>query len=118
MSLLDKKVGGLGLRRIREFNLALLGKWCWRLLEDRKGLWFRLLAARYGLVGGRLQVGGRERSVWWRTIVNIRDGDGLVSSSWFPDNLRLNVGNGASSLFWLDGWVGAVPLNVRFRRFM
>ena len=92
----------MGVSRIREFNLELLGKWCWRLLEDKEGLWFRLLAARYGLVGGQLDVGGRERSVWWRTTVNIRDGYGLVSSSWFPNNLRLNVSKGSNSLIWLD----------------
>jgi hypothetical protein len=28
----------LGMRQLREFNLALLGKWCWRLLMDRGGL--------------------------------------------------------------------------------
>jgi len=49
-------------------------------------------------------------------IASIRDGDGVVSGSWFPDNLCLNVGNGVSSLFWLDRWVGEVPLCVRFRR--
>jgi len=26
----SKEVGGLGVRRLREFNLSLLGKWCWR----------------------------------------------------------------------------------------
>ncbi|MCI66053.1 putative non-LTR retroelement reverse transcriptase related, partial [Trifolium medium] len=29
-----------------EFNTALLGKWCWRMLVDRGGLWFRVLATR------------------------------------------------------------------------
>jgi len=27
----------LGVRQLREFNLTLLGKWCWRLLVDREG---------------------------------------------------------------------------------
>ena len=53
----SKEVGGLGVRRIREFNIALLGKWCWRLLEDRDSLWFRVLEARYGTEGGRLREG-------------------------------------------------------------
>lgn len=43
-----KEYGGLGVRQLREFNLALLGKWCWRMLVDRGGLWYRVLVARYG----------------------------------------------------------------------
>ncbi|MCI51565.1 cytochrome P450, partial [Trifolium medium] len=45
--------GGLGVRQLREFNIALLGKWCWRMLVDRGGLWFRVLAARYETERGR-----------------------------------------------------------------
>lgn len=60
---LDKEVGGLRVRRIREFNVVLLGNWCWRHVSDREGLWFRLLAAKYGLVWRRLQGGGSEGSV-------------------------------------------------------
>ncbi|GAU23450.1 hypothetical protein TSUD_331480 [Trifolium subterraneum] len=42
-SCLRKKYGGLGVRQLREFNLVLLGKWCWRMLVDIVGLrgaWF------------------------------------------------------------------------------
>jgi hypothetical protein len=50
---------------------------------------FRLLAVRYGLEGGRLQSGGREGSVWWREIVNICDGFGLVGGAWYPKTTTL-----------------------------
>jgi len=55
----------LEVRRIREFNFALLGRWRWRLLIDSSSLWFRVLASRYGVEGGafrgeaaRLEFGG------------------------------------------------------------
>jgi hypothetical protein len=43
---------------LREFNVALLGKWCWRMLVAKEGLSYRVLKARYGEVGGRLKEGG------------------------------------------------------------
>jgi hypothetical protein len=35
---LQNEYGGLGVRRLMEFNLPLLGKWCWRMLVERDGL--------------------------------------------------------------------------------
>jgi hypothetical protein len=85
-------------RQLREFNLALLGKWCWRMLVDRGGMWFRVLAARYGMEWGRLRDGWRRRkSSWWREIVRIRDGAGGIDGGWF--------GDGANTFFELTpGW--------------
>jgi hypothetical protein len=60
----SQEVEGLGVRRIRDFNRALLGKWCWRLLVERDSLWFRVLSSRYGVEGGQLSAGGREASSW------------------------------------------------------
>jgi len=37
---MPKEEGGLGVRRLREFNVVLLGKWCWRMLVDKEGLWY------------------------------------------------------------------------------
>ena len=49
-----KEHGGLGVRKLKEFNCALLGKWCW---VDREGLWYHVLVAHYGEVGGRWGAG-------------------------------------------------------------
>jgi len=35
---LRREYGGMCVRRLREFNIALLGKWCLRLLVERDGL--------------------------------------------------------------------------------
>lgn len=54
-----KEFRGLRVIRIREFNAAHLGVWCWRLREEKERLWRRVLAARYGEVGGRIDKGER-----------------------------------------------------------
>ncbi|PNX76937.1 cysteine-rich receptor-like protein kinase, partial [Trifolium pratense] len=113
---LRKEYGGLGVRRLREFNLALLGKWCWRMLVDREGMWFRVLAARYGVEGGRLRVGGRHGSMWWREIASIREGDEGSGGSWFGDHVVRRVGDGSDTLFWTDPWLGETPFRERFGR--
>jgi hypothetical protein len=113
---LRKEYGGLGVRSLREFNIALLGKWCWRLLVERDGLWRRVLVARYGAEDGGLEDGGRSCSSWWWEIVRIRDGIGEGGEGWFGSGIRRQVGDGGETNFWRDCWCGNVPFCVRFRR--
>jgi len=56
--LFTKGVWRAGVWKLREFNIAHLEKWCWRMLLDKGWLWYRVLKARYMEVGGRLQEGG------------------------------------------------------------
>ncbi|PNX64609.1 alpha-1,6-xylosyltransferase, partial [Trifolium pratense] len=78
------------------------GKWCWRMLVDREGMWFRVLAAWYGLERGRLRAGGRHRSTWWREIASIREGVGVSESRWFGDHVVRRVGDGVDTFLWTD----------------
>jgi len=86
------------------------------MLVDKEGLWYRVLNARYGEEGRRLREGGRDSSVWWRMLSDIRCGVALGVESWFEDNVRRIVGGGGSTYFWLDNWVGGAPLRVQFPR--
>ncbi|CAJ2644534.1 unnamed protein product [Trifolium pratense] len=113
---LRKEYGGLGVRQLREFNLALLGKWCWRLLVDREGLWFRVLAGRYGVERGRLCEGGARGSTWWRELARIRDGGGEVGRGWFREYVLRQVGDGSDTFFWTDPWVDGTSLRDRYGR--
>jgi hypothetical protein len=113
---LRKEYGGLGVRQLEEFNTALLGKWCWRMLVDRGGLWYRVLAARYGVEQGQLREGGRKGSAWWREISRIRDGVGGLRPGWFGESVMRKVGDGAETLFWSDPWLSGIPLSVRYGR--
>jgi hypothetical protein len=44
---LPKDLGGLGLRKIREVNLALISKLGWKLLNNSKSLWVSQLHCKY-----------------------------------------------------------------------
>jgi hypothetical protein len=90
--------------------VALLGKWCWRMLVEKEGLWYQVLKARYGEVGGRLVEGGRDSSIWWRMLSDIRGGLSVRAEGWFEDDVRRRVGGGSNTYFWLDNWVGGLPL--------
>ena len=62
---LPKQNGGLGIKDIRTFNKALLGKWRWDLFHKHKELWARILASKYG--GWRSLVDAKRvsnESVW------------------------------------------------------
>ncbi|GAU41596.1 hypothetical protein TSUD_196650 [Trifolium subterraneum] len=98
------------------FFKAPSGKWCWRMLVDREGLWFRVLAARYGVERGRVCVGGTCGSSWWREVARLRDGGGEAGGGWFEGNISRQVGDGSNTFFWTDPWVDGTPLCERFRR--
>jgi hypothetical protein len=85
------------------------------MLVDREGLWFRVLAARYGVEGGRLRDGGRRGSSWWREIARIREG-GDLGGRWFGEHVSRRVGDGSDTFFWTDPWVDEIPLCERYGR--
>ena len=43
-----KKKGGLGIKDINNFNVALLGKWKWNLLQHQGKLWAKVVESKYG----------------------------------------------------------------------
>ena len=68
----SKEMGGLGMLELRKFNVALLGKWLWRLGTDKKGLWREVLESKYG--GWRSLKRQRTTkldSLWWKDLKKI-----------------------------------------------
>jgi len=50
-------------RRLKEFNFSLLGKWVWRNLEERGSLLYNVLCAKYGEEGGVV--------CWWMRVFRV-----------------------------------------------
>ncbi|GAU27309.1 hypothetical protein TSUD_05350 [Trifolium subterraneum] len=64
----------------------------WRLLHETGSLWFNVLAAKYGMRDGQVDMGGSRASNWWKDIIGIRFGTDGGIKSWFVDNVVKMVG--------------------------
>jgi len=113
-----KRKGGLGVRDLRQVNLALLAKWRWRYLLGEGGIWRDIICARYGGCLPSPHLGGRPSglrgvSSWWSNI-SLLGGDRDASKDWFSDGVARVIENGLSTQFWHDPWCGNILLRVRF----
>nr|XP_043615878.1 uncharacterized protein LOC122587778 [Erigeron canadensis] len=92
--------GGLGIRRISDFNKALMTKHVWSLLNRRESLWVKWIYS-YRL---------KERNFWdipiqqncscgWRKILQRRN------------HIWTLIGDGQSSSLWFEKWAEICPIN-------
>lgn len=93
-----KFMGGMGFRDIELFNLALLARQAWRLLQEPDSLSARVLRARYYPSGNIMDTTlGPPPSQVWRSILEGRDilAKGLIK----------RIGNGSGTSIWHDNWI-------------
>ncbi|MCI03186.1 ribonuclease H protein, partial [Trifolium medium] len=115
---LPKRKGGLGVRDLRVVNISLLAKWRWRLLSNNNPVWKEVIKCKYGdSAVGELVLGDGCKpwfaSLWWKDICSIGCN---LNNDWFAKNVVKLLGNGTSTRFWEDNWVGNTPLKERFPR--
>ncbi|PNX74924.1 ribonuclease H, partial [Trifolium pratense] len=91
-----RKLGGLGVRRSRLQNVALLGKLIWEILHSPNKLWVKLFDDRYlkGQLPFNVRIYGG--SAVWNSLVK--------AMNMLRDGFTLKIGDGNSS-FWFDPWV-------------
>ncbi|KAL4637913.1 hypothetical protein ACB092_03G112400 [Castanea dentata] len=103
------QVGGLGIKRLRSFNTALLGKWLWSYALETNTLWKRVIEAKYGNIWGgwcMKKVTSPYDVSLWR----------FIRSGWvnFPKLLWYDVGDGTRVKFWKHVWCGNCSLKEAF----
>ena len=101
---LSKDKGGLGIKDINNFNIALLGQWRWHLMQQKGKQWARVVDSKYGGWRGLNEVDrvGSE-SVWWRDLKRalIHSQQGQL----IQNGLKWKVGSGDKIKFWEDRWI-------------
>jgi hypothetical protein len=93
-----KKMGGLGFRDIEFFNLGLLAKQGWRLLQHMESLSARVLKAHYYSSSSILdaEVGSSPSQVWRA----IHEGVQVLKQG-----LIKRIGHGETTDLWADQWL-------------
>ena len=93
-----KAEGGLGFKVLKAFNLALLAKQGWRIIQNPDSLLCRVLKAKYFKSTSFLEVQvGNSPSYTWRSL--------MESKSVVERGMRWNIGNGRSVDVWRDRWL-------------
>lgn len=111
-------MGGLVIKSIQEFNLALLSKWKWIILEDKIAIWKRVLKARYGGIENYVMMENNYKSkssasFWWKDINNI----GALTASfgfYFAGSINFKLGEGILIPSSSTLWCGTSPLENIF----
>ena len=93
-----KAMGGLGFKDFELFNLSMLARQAWRLLQNPETLSARILKCVYFPDTDILQanLGGHPSQVW-RAIVEGRDV--------LKQGIIRRIGNGETTDIWVDTWL-------------
>jgi hypothetical protein len=95
---LSKQRGGPGFRDLEAFNLALLAKQGWRLIQQPNSLLAQVLKGKYFPKDSFLQAKlGVNPSFTWRSLINAR--------SLLEKGLMWRIGNGQQVRIWGDKWL-------------
>ncbi|GJV85890.1 putative RNA-directed DNA polymerase [Tanacetum coccineum] len=103
---LPKREGGLGLRSLEVFNLALMTTHIWNIVSNKESLWVRWIHT-YKLRGRTFwDISPKNDMSWgWRKFLQLRE---IVKPFFWAQ-----IGNGLKTSLWYDRWCLQGPL-IRF----
>ncbi|GJU38853.1 putative RNA-directed DNA polymerase [Tanacetum coccineum] len=101
---LPKSEGGLGLRSLEVFKLALMTTYIWNIISNKESLWVRWIHT-YKLRGRTLwDVQPKGNMSWgWRKLLQLRE---FVRPYFWS-----SIGNGLKTSIWYDMWCLISPLS-------
>ncbi|KAH9754586.1 reverse transcriptase domain-containing protein [Citrus sinensis] len=93
-----KSVGGIGFKKIHDFNIAMLGKQCWKLMTDPHSLVARILKARYYPRSSFTDASvGFNPSYTWRSL--------MAAKNFVVNGSRIQIGDGQQVQLSKDPWL-------------
>ncbi|XP_071688561.1 uncharacterized protein [Rutidosis leptorrhynchoides] len=110
--------GGLNIGSLKAKNLALLGKWRWRFKTETNAFWVKIIRSIYGSDGGLLVEGDSLHSSpigLWNNII----ASGVAMNELqvpFTHSFIKTIGDGDSTSFWQEHWIGSDKLCKLFPR--
>ena len=106
-----KGEGGLGFKDFQNFNLALIGKQCWRLMIEADQLWARIIKGIYFPNSSFLNAKKGPRASWaWSSLLEGRE--------IFLGKTMWRVGEGDKINVWNDPWIPSVDTFCLSRNFV
>nr|GEU77387.1 RNA-directed DNA polymerase, eukaryota [Tanacetum cinerariifolium] len=106
---------GLGVSSLYALNRGLMFKWLWRFYSQNHLLWTKVIKALYGEEGSLDKDGTFGGRTCWTSIiqeVKVLQDHGIN----VRDFIKLKLGNGDGSRFWIDKWYEGGVLKSLFPR--
>lgn len=103
-------MGGVCVKNVKDFNLALLCKWLWKLAACEDGLWARIIRQRY-----YARVRGWDMSLASQNISPTSQGI-LACRDFITTSAKVRMGNKDKCRFWKDRLCGNFTLEASFPR--
>ena len=98
---------GLRIENLEVKNRCLLSKWLYKLSVETEATWAQILRNKYLHSKTLSQVTVRPTdSPFWKGLMRVK--------SVFFNRTKFVVGNGTSTRFWEDTWLGETPLALQY----